>query len=291
MLKIGANVACLANYQFEDAINEIYKLNFPALGLLAFDGGVHSIGKLPGFWFDRLNRSERLNLRNLTQKFDTILIHAPFTDVPLFTYNVGIREEAIRQTISSIEAGAFLKATVITMHINTMSIEYFNEIRSYIIETFLYLGDYAEYHNLKLGIETGFPNDIENYINLIKEINHPAVGATVDTGHIFNYVPLSYRKTDEGKTLLNRYLIEIITKLRNKVFHLHVHDVRASDWRDHRSVGSGIIEFPRVIDELTNIGYEGSFELELEEIAQEKALIESKNYLDELILKKKGYNT
>jgi sugar phosphate isomerase/epimerase len=62
-----------------------------------------------------------------------------------------------------------------------------------------------------------------------------------------------------------------------------LHDVRADDWRDHREVGAGIIDFQRLFDALKRLSYEGLFAFELEEPEKEAALARSRARILDII--------
>jgi sugar phosphate isomerase/epimerase len=64
---------------------------------------------------------------------------------------------------------------------------------------------------------------------------------------------------------------------------VHLHDVRRSDWRDHRALGSGVIELVPLVRVLAEIGYRGLMQLELEEPDQQPALLASRAALESAI--------
>ena len=64
---------------------------------------------------------------------------------------------------------------------------------------------------------------------------------------------------------------------------VHLHDVRYDDWRDHREIGTGFIDFPELLDRLRASGFDGRLTLELEEADSLGALERSKAKLDALL--------
>jgi len=106
--KVGPNLASLAGYTLEDALNIAAKLGFESVEIATFDNFAHSQGCIPGFWFDELTEKQRRRLKKLVSPFSYVSTHAPFVDCPLFTYNKGIKREAERQVKVAIEATAFL---------------------------------------------------------------------------------------------------------------------------------------------------------------------------------------
>ena len=277
---IGASTACLADYSLMEAVRKIRDMGFGSLGLLAFDGVRHSVGDLAGFCFDDLGEEERDELKKALDGFDRVFIHAPFVDVPLFTPNNGGKREAMRQLKEAIEAAWYLGADVVTVHANRKRSFELPEYWEEMVDVFNELGDFAEGCDVRLGIETGFPDTVETYTRLFADINHESVGATIDVGHLVSHLPREVLESSNGVARYNETLIRIVQTLGSLVYHLHLHDVRRSDWRDHRCVGRGIIDFRMLFGFLDRIGYSGGIELELEEMDKAAALSESKRYLE-----------
>lgn len=282
---IGANIACLAGYTLQDAIYTIQEMGFSTLGLLAFAGARHSLGDIPGFWLDELTEEEQDALKISARRFRHLSLHAPFIDAPLFTHNTGIRRQAILQMKETIEVAWFLGAEIVTLHANRKRFFDLDEYWDEMIGTFRELGDFAEGCGVRLGIETGFPDTVQDYTRLFLDIDHDAVGATVDVGHIVPYVERSILESAEGPERYNETLMTIVRILGSKIHHLHLHDVRREDWRDHRCVGRGVIDFDPLFDFLAEIQYEGLIEIELEEEDRRGALQESKAYIESLLIR------
>jgi len=277
--KIGANTASLADYSLYDAINKLTEMNFKTIEFLAFAGAKHSIGNLAGFWFNELNDDERDKLKESVKSFKYICIHAPFTDIPLFTYNPGVQKLAIAQIKEAIDATAFLGGSATTIHLNPKTFFQLHETWDEMISVCRGIGDYAVSYGVRIGIETGFPPKVEDYVKLIMDINHDAVGGTIDVGHLTCSVEPGLRRTAEGVKIYNDNLMRCVTELGEKVYHFHVHDVRADDWRDHREVGTGVIDFERLMKLVMKCAYSACMTFEMEEQDKEGALIRSKNYL------------
>ena len=77
--------------------------------------------------------------------------------------------------------------------------------------------------------------------------------------------------------------MQVVNLLGSKIQHFHLHDVRQVDWRDHRTAGSGIIDYDRLFTFLSEMNYEGAFTFELEEVDIESALEASKRFVDALM--------
>lgn len=281
--KIGANTACLADHSLEQAIGILMDMGFKTVEFLAFAGARHSIGELAGFWFGKLTDEEKENLKNTVSSFQHISIHAPFIHVPLITHNDDIRTVAIRQVKDAIDSAAYLGGSTTVVHMNPKPSSSMHQYWDEMVNICRTLGGHAMEKGILVGVETGFPPGVEDYTNLINAIDHPAVGAAVDVGHVRDSVAVNIRSTDSGVQQFNDNLIEIVSSLDNKVFHFHLHDVRLHDWRDHRSVGTGIIDFPRLFSYLIGSGYDHLMTFELEEEDIERALAQSRDYIKSIV--------
>ena len=285
--KLGTNTASLANFGLQDAIRTARELGFQTIELLAFAGARHSQGDLAGFWFNKLSSEEKHLLHDAVESFVHVSIHLPFIDTPLFSHNEEMAELARQQLRTGIDGGGFLGAETATLHVNQKAFWTFREYWGEMVEILRCLGDHASRHGIKLGIETMLPSSIEDYVGLIAEVDHDCVGATIDVGHISGCSDLQVapdqRGTEEACRQYNDTLIEIVERLGDKIHHFHLHDVRRTDWRDHRAAGTGIVDFERLFGVLKSRGYGGLLTFELEEAEIVPALAASKEHIEKLM--------
>jgi len=281
--QLGSNTASLADYSLFDAINTLKQMGFATIELLAFCNARHSIGNLAGFWFSKLSEAEKNSLKDEITSFYGIAIHAPFIDIPLMTHNEAVQQLAIAQICEAIDAASFLGGSLVTIHLNAKTFYQLHEYWDEMVLVSRFLGDYAAEQNVSIGIETGFPPKVDDFVELITDIDHDAVGANIDVGHLTGSVDSKLKCTDEGCVMYNDNLTELTSRLGKKVYHLHLHDVRASDWRDHRQAGTGIIDFRRLFAILDSFNYTGLMTFELEEQQKEEALRRSKKYIENII--------
>lgn len=278
--KLGFETACWRGYSLFEALRKGKKLGFKTVELSVYN----NIGKLPGFWFRKLSHQERQQLKQALVGYKYISTHAPFIDLPLFTYNEEIKQVALTQIKEAIDATYFFDGRVTIVHANAKSGFQLHEYWDEMLETFRALGDYAAQYATRLGIETGFPNTVKEYTNLIIEIDHPQVGATIDVGHIVAYMERELRGTNRGMEKFNQILLQIVEILKEKLYHFHLHDVSKHDFRDHRmTVGEGVVDFARLFSYLTEVSYDGQLIFELEEENKEESLKKSKEYIDDLL--------
>jgi len=285
---LGVNTASLAGFSLEDALRIAADLGFQAVELLAFEGAMHSQGELCGVWFNDLDTAGKDRLLRLLEPFPRRSLHAPFIDAPLLTYNKRTRACAMAQVQETIDLAAFIGAEAIATHANRRNTLPLEGFWPEMLDVYRRLGDYALAHGdgVKLGVETGYPEDAPSFARLVREIDHPAVGATIDVGHVRGCVPKERWGTPEGVVELNDHIEYLLTTLGEKVVHFHIHDVRRADFRDHRALGNleenGVIDFPRLLSHLATSPYAGLWILELEEPDREDALRRTCAYLSSL---------
>jgi sugar phosphate isomerase/epimerase len=285
---LGTNTASLAGYSLEDALRTTASLGFQAVELLAFEGATHSQGNLCGVWFDDLDAAGKDRLLRLLEPVPRRSLHAPFSDAPLLTYNKRTRECAIAQVQETIEFAAFVGAEAIALHVNRRNALPLDSFWGEMVDLCRRLGDIAlaRGNGVNLGIETGYPEPAEDFARLIHEIGHPAVGATIDIGHVRNCVPRDLWGTPEGIVQHNDRLAFLLDTLGAKVVHFHIHDVSRHDFRDHRALGdhqtNGVIDFPRLLEHVRRLDYRGLWMFELEEPDEVEALERSRDYLASL---------
>ncbi|HEX2037593.1 MAG TPA: sugar phosphate isomerase/epimerase family protein [Chloroflexota bacterium] len=285
---LGLNTASLAGYGLEEALRAAAGLGFRAVELLAFEGASHSQGDLCGVWFNDLDTAGRDRLLRLLEPFPRRSLHAPFVDAPLLTYNKRTRQCAVEQLQETIDLAAFIGAEAIATHANQRNAQPLEAFWDEMVDVFRRLGDYAleRGRGVKLGVETGYPPGAADFARLVLVVDHPAIGATVDVGHVRSCVPRERWGTPEGAAELNDHLAYLLETLGEKVVHFHIHDVRRADFRDHRALGdlaaNGVIDFPRLVPLVRRLSYGGLWILELEEPDKEEALRRSLGYLTSL---------
>ena len=148
----------------------------------------------------------------------------------------------------------------------------------------------------KIGVENE-GGSYRLYLKLIKEVKHPAVGATLDLGHCAYFKEIVELKSEKVEAL-NNLILRLILELREDLVNLHVHNVAYRDsvdftkipypyWTgdliDHRSLETGLIDYVKVCEALKDMGYKGFYVIELEEPEAEKKAIKTAEILDKII--------
>jgi sugar phosphate isomerase/epimerase len=285
--RVGASTACFAGFSLLEAIAHLRRLGFGTVEIITYTGARHSVGDIPGFSFASSTPREREAVFAATRAFPHITGHLPFQGLTLFS-DARAREAGLAQIRSALDGLAYLKGELGVMHIGSPGAgRRFGDIWQPMIHTLRMLGDYAGERRLKIGVETMQPDSIREYADLIAETRHPAVGAAIDTGHIRGArevgIPTERRNTDEARARFNDVLDTLVSTIGHHLAHFHISDVRATDWVDHKTIGSGIIDFPRLFATIRRTGYRRLFVLELEEPGQLAAVEQSKKYVEGLL--------
>ena len=281
--QLGANTSCLAGLSLQEAIEQIRDLGFHGITLLAFANTRHRYGDLAGFWFRDMSGVERQELRGLLSSFDRIVLHAPFAGLPLVAYDPRLEQLAADRVKESIEAAEYLGARVVIVHAHPRPNFALAEYWDGLVAAFRDLGEYAAPRGVQLGLETGFPDSVDRFVDLLEAIGHHSVGATLDCGHMSRYVDSDLWGTPAGAVQLNAQLIDMVRQLGPLTVHCQLHDVELAGWRDHCAVGRGVIEWEPFLAALESLDYQGMLEFELEEREGVVALKESKSRIESMI--------
>jgi len=285
--KIGVNTGSFVNLSFEESLILAKKMNFRTVEIMLFEGDLQTYGEIPGIKLKKsLPSNQKDSLLASLAPFKHLSCHAPFFNTPLFVCNKGIRKEVIKQMKESIDTAAFINSSTVTLHANEKSpfIEK-KKLFAEMVDTFKYLGDYAAKKNVKIGLETGFyPRSVDEYIDLVNTINHPYVGSTLDVGHMFYYIDSDKRVTASGQKLFIKFLQMITENLAEKIFNIHVHNIREADWVDHRSISEGFIDFKWFFRLLKQIEYNYLLILEFSGTLEDTKIwsLDSKRILEHL---------
>ena len=162
-------------------------------------------------------------------------------------------EKAVKYLIDSIDFATVVGAKIIiavpspvgrTTKPEGKSIE---ELTENAVANLRQAADYAQKKGVKIAIEainryeTYFINTLSKALDLVKKVDHPAVGVMADLFHM---------NIEEGSLTDSLYMI------RDYLLHVHIAD------NTREAAGMGHTDFKEVIRVLKNIGYEGSLTME-----------------------------
>ena len=111
--------------------------------------------------------------------------------------------------------------------------------------------DHAQEHGVVIGFEPEpgmFVESMAHFDELKERIPHPALGLTLDLGH----VTITEEPPFEG----------VIERYRDSIVNVHIEDIRNRE-HVHLPFGDGEIDFPPLLAKLKEIGYRGVVQVEL----------------------------
>jgi len=267
--RIALGLPSLAGYEPLDALGTASALGFQAV--MSLPGGPrteHSLGAFPTFEWYAADDDRRRTIRDALRGFSHVALHQAWDN----------------RWSAWVDCAAYYGAGTVTVHAGrpTGDETQAHFLRRRVAEL-RRIGDYAGAKGIMVGVENE-GGQVEDYLALIEAVAHPVVGATLDVGHCAYFDSVRSIEDVEARVVrLNETLCAIVGALASKLVSLHVHDVRRDDWRDHRQVGSGVVNYPALFAALVRVGYRGLFEIELEEPDRERAAAATGAYLTGLL--------
>ena len=285
---LGANTA-IDGYSLWAAIGLIKRLGFRTLELQNLVGQPEGRpGQFPGFDLKNCSAAIKRRLRAELASFPRVTVHLPYTGLEYFAPEGSPGGESAAIIVRTLEAAAFVGAKIAVLHAKPVPGLSFQQSRPILIERLRQWGDFARQHGFAIAVETGYPPSVADFVQLIKQVDHPAVGATLDVGHQARYLELQRRvkglalDSPQAIRAYNDVNMEIVRELGDKLLHLHVHDIQPSTWREHQPLRYGFVDYPRLLAALRELRYTGSMVLEIAGPASQMALYlrEAKSKLD-----------
>ncbi len=246
---------------FAEAFGVSREMGFSAFALFV-GGKTHS-----GTTWDDLDDAAHAELSALRDTMARGAVHAPFTDLPLVSPNPGIEREAMRQITNAVRVAGVLRCEVVTVHAYQSKLMPVEESMPRLVAALRTLGDVAAASGVRIGVENvlNLPTPNEQ-VGLIDRVDHPAVRATLDTGHTnywFQRDSLPLLPHNDGAAWYNARLMRIMDALGDRIIHVHLQDTALPEMTDqHLPLGMGMIDLAAVLARLHARNYTGLLELE-----------------------------
>ena len=260
--QLGANTA-ITGWSLADSIALLRRLEFPVIEIHPMGNPAATPGQFPGFRFDQLSPSQRKAIRRSLRGFAHVTTHLPYTGLDYFAKDEAVAGAAVRAVDIALEGSAFFGAELAVLHPKIGGGQTLESQWPMMLKGFRRWGDLAQRHKLRIALETGFPASVADFVRLVKEVDHPAVGATIDVGHQSRYAELVARvrpedhATPAGISAYNDTTLSIIEGVGPKTFHLHVHDIDPQTWKEHLPLGTGFVDYTRLFALLNRLNFRG----------------------------------
>jgi len=266
--RIALGLPCLAGYELFQAIEAVSELGFQSV--MSLPGGPrteHSLGPFPTLEFYDSTEEYRARVKEALAGFKRTSIHQAWdTEWEIW-----------------LDCADYFGAEMVMVHAGVRGrdqdpAEFLSDRVQYLRQ----LGDHAGELGVRIGVETE-GGAYDDYVRMIETVDHPSVGATIDVGHCGFFAEVrAFENLDERVEALNEHLCRLVGELGDRIFLFHTHNIRRSDWRDHRSAPDGVIDFRRLFEQCRKIDYRGNFDIELEEEDRETKSRETGELLDSL---------
>ncbi len=267
------NIVCSTflfnSYPLGEAIRKI-----AALGLKKVEFCINSLHSDPDRWNEQ---PEEIKLLVKRLGMEVNSIHVPLPVEISDSRSRKIREISTNLTKESIDLAAFFGSSFIVQHVRLIERpeELGKNIKSE--DTIPNLNDvalYAARKNIKIAIENVpsktkrmLGKTIEEVMNIVDVLSQESVGICLDLTHCIacGYDPVRALKSIDS----------------NRLISIHASDNFAEQLIDvHLPIGSGDIPWKQIIDILKDIGFQGSFVIEVAEQEDgDKALMSSLEFL------------
>ncbi len=265
---VGANTA-VSGFGLFDAIALLRRVGFETVEFHAMGRPEPTPGKFPGIQFDQFPADQRRRLARALAPFTHVTVHLPYSGLRLVSTDPDEQSRSRRLIETAMDAAEYFHVEVAVVHCLPPRGKKLGDAWNELVDLFRRWGDRAQRGGFRLAVETGYPPSVAQFVQLIRDVHHPGVGATIDVGHQIGYAefrrlfPDRIPATQEAFRAYNDLLHQLVRQLGAKLLHFHVHDIDPAVWREHRPIRYGVVDYPRLFRALAAQGYDGLFVLEV----------------------------
>ena len=238
-------------------------MNFPIRPLLDEVESIASLGfdylelamDPPGAHYSTVREQKGELLKALEQKDMGLVCHLPcFLSTADLTES--IRRASVEEELASLELAAELEPLKVVIHPSyAMGLGRYlpDKTLEYARESLMEVAEKAESLGLTLCLENMFPRTgilvrADDFAGVFERF--PSLKMTLDTGH-----------ANIGAKGRNRSL-EFIEKFPDRIGHVHASDNFGKE-DNHIPIGTGTVDYPRIVKALKSIGYDDTMTLEV----------------------------
>jgi sugar phosphate isomerase/epimerase len=238
-------------------------MNFPVKPILQELDAVAQLGfdyleltmDPPQAHFTQIRHQKEALLRGLERHGMGLVCHLP-TFLSLADLTESVRTASVTEMLGSLEVAAELHAMKVVVHpsyVTGLGGFVADQAREYGLRSLRTIVDKADALGLCLCLENMFPrtNSLVNPDDFDTVFaKFPTLKLTLDLGHAH------IGSRGERRTL------EFLDRFPDRLAHVHASDNFGKD-DNHLPIGTGTIDFPRIIKALKNVEYDGTVTLEI----------------------------
>jgi len=248
-MKIGLSMLFILGQPFPYLLRELRKVEVENIELV--DDGSHA-----------LNSRRTRALKGIAEDRGLqMTVHAPFADVNPASSDHFLRRAALRRLKKSILLSSDLGAHLWTFHPGLQTgISHFYPGLDWNLnlESVRELLGLSQQCGVKIAIENTpdpFPfllKNVNDFVRFYESLGNADLGLTLDVGH----------------ANISGQVYEFIESFPSRIAHAHLHD-NLGDFDSHLGVGSGNIDWRKLINALRKIDYKGVLVVEAEKNVEE----------------------
>lgn len=223
----------------------------------------------PDFWDNRFDLDYIADLRKEFLKFD-VALHNPHIELNPSSLNPYVREAVIKETLWSIELAKFYRCKLITIHPGKRPTN-----RSPTDEEYEAFFKYLD-RTLEVAINKNITICVEN---MPERINRIGWSPEEMEWILKRYDELLYMTLDFAHA--KEYMEEFLESVIDYIKHTHISGV--VNRKDHFPLRKSEIDFSPYIKALLDYGYNGMFNLELDDRRLEKNPVTKEEKIEEVI--------
>ena len=237
------------NFPLRPIINEL-----EAISMLDFDYLELTMDP-PQAHYKIIHKQKEKILKALDSFNMEIICHLPtFVTTADLTYS--LRKASLNEMLQSLEVASnfrSLKAVIHPSNIGGLGLFEMDRARQYALESLEAIVEKADQLGVCLCLENMFPrsNSLVDPVDFIDVFERfPSLKLTLDIGH-------AHIEDRRGMKAL-----DFIGTFSNRIGHVHVSDNFGKE-DNHLPIGTGTIDFPKIIKALKDIGYDDTLTLEV----------------------------
>ncbi|MEA3255606.1 MAG: sugar phosphate isomerase/epimerase family protein [Candidatus Altiarchaeota archaeon] len=195
----------------------------------------------PGWCTNKVKKTKK-EIRDILSTLDVgVSLHAPYHDLNIASWNIGVKNEAIKQVKTCIEVANYLESGIVVVHPGYVASRKYRRNKTFdmMMESFREITKTAEDLDVKLCMENiaskpkAMGVHIQEIKRMVEEVNSENFKLTLDVAHV-NTTGLTPKEYIEG--------------LREYIFHVHISDNTGGN--DHLPLGLGNIDFEEFLGDL-----------------------------------------
>ncbi len=191
--------------------------------------------------FNRLKKSDLINLKDKLDFNPRLSIHAPFMDLSPGAVDAKVRDVTTKRFFETLDVAEILMPSVIVFHSGYDKWKYNNNVSVWLegsLKTWKPVNDRASDMGVAIAIENIFEDEPRHLKLLVEEMASANFGLCFDTGHFNLFSKLT--------------LTEWLKIIKPYIKELHLHD-NSGQGDEHLPIGDGNFDFATLFREVKEV--------------------------------------